>query len=132
MIMSYDYKSRLDDYLSGDPTKKNEANKDENIIYFDENYIGIRNVCFVLLDGKQIFLNYNYLVSGEYLPEENKITLQFTTSTITLQGYNLEKLFQGFMQHSPKTVAVTDERYSAISQGNTPIITGIKIKKDAT
>ncbi|WP_410879468.1 hypothetical protein [Myroides sp. DW712] len=124
--MSYDYKSRLDDYLSGDPTKKNDSKEAENITYFDENYIGVRNVCFVLLDGKQIFLNYNYLVSGEYLPEENKITLQFTTSTIMLQGYNLEKLFQDFMQHSPKSIMAIDNRYNDLSKNNIPIIIGIK------
>lgn len=126
--MSHDYTSRFDDYLSSDPTKKNKAKEDKSITYFDASYTGVRNVCFVLLDGKQRFLNYNYLVSGEYLPEENKITLQFTTSTITLQGYNLEKLFQGFMQHSPKTVAVTDERYNGISQNNYFVVTGMDFK----
>ncbi len=123
--MSDNHKSRLHDYLSGDPTKKNEPKEDENITYFDTNYTGIRNVCFVLLDSKQIFMNYNYLVSGEYLPEENKITLQFTTSTITLQGYNLEKLFQDFMQHLPKVIVVMDERYRNILENNVFIITNV-------
>jgi len=127
--MSYDYKSRLDDYLSGDPTKKNEPKQDENITYFDADYTGVRNVCFVQLDGKQIFLNYNYLVSGEYLPEENKITLQFTTDTITLQGYNLEKLYQDFMKHMPQNITITDERYSGISECNSSIVIKIEFAK---
>lgn len=125
--MSHEHKSRLTDYLSSDPTKKTEANSSNGISYFDKDDTGVKNVCFVLLDGKHIFLNYNYLVAGEFFPEENKIVLHFTTHVITLTGQKLEKLYQDFMQHLPKIIIATNDRYSGISNGNSPIVTGIEV-----
>lgn len=127
--MSYDYKKRLDDYLSGDPTQNTTENQDENITYFDERYTGVRNVCFVLLNGKHMFLNYNYLISGEYFPEENRITLQFTTNTVTLEGYNLKPLYQSFIEHSPKIVIRIDGRYENILQSDNSVVIKIDIDK---
>lgn len=105
-----------------------QSDADNNgIAKFDKDYTGVKNVCFVLLDGKHIFLNYNYLVAGEYFPEDNKIVLQFTTHAITLQGHSLETLYQDLMQHMPKIIIATNDRYSGILQGNSPIVTIITI-----
>lgn len=112
--MSHEHKNRLTDYLFSDPTKASEAINNNGITNFEENYSGVKNVCFVLLDGKQIFLNYNYLVSGEFFPEENKITLYFTTHIVSLQGCHLEKLYFDLIQHLPKIIIVINDRYNAL------------------
>lgn len=124
-----DIRNRLNAYRSGDPTKKTDADKqDGDISYFEPNENGVRNVCFVLLDGKHIFLNYNYLVSGEFFPEENRIALHFTTHGVTLKGYNLEKLYQDLVLHSPKMIVATNDRYSGIVNESISIVTAIEIK----
>lgn len=110
-------------------TGKQSDTDDNGIAKFDKDYSGVRNVCFVLLDGKHIFVNYSYLVAGEFLPEENKITLHFTTHVITVSGRNLEYLYQDLILHLPKIIIATDERYSGISNGNSPIVTGITINQ---
>lgn len=74
----------------------------------------VRNLCFVWPDGKKKFLNYAYLVSGEYLPEENSIKLAFTSETILIKGDRLEGLFEQLLNHEPKRIVCTDERYAAI------------------
>jgi len=108
--------------------KQNDAD-DNGIAKFEKDYTGVRNVCFVLLDGKHIFVNYSYLVAGEFLPEENKITLHFTTHVISLQGRSLETLYQDFMQHMPKMIIATNDRYSSLAQKDSPIVTGITINQ---
>lgn len=124
-----DIRNRLNAYRSGDPTKTTDANKqDGEIFYFEPTENGVRNVCFVLLDGKHIFLNYNYLVAGEFFPEDNKIVLHFTTHGVTLKGHNLEKLYQDLIQHSPKFITAINDRYSGISSNNIPLVTLIEVK----
>lgn len=127
--MSHEYKSRLTDYLSSDPTKKTEADNNNGISHFEENYSGAKNLCFVQLDDKCIFLNYNYLVAGEFFPEDNKIVLHFTTHVIALNGQNLESLYQDICQHLPKTIKALNDRYASIARTNYPIVTGIDISQ---
>lgn len=123
-----DIRNRLNAYRSGDPTKKTDANKqDGDISYFEPNENGVRNVCFVLLDGRHIFLNYNYLVAGEFFPEENRIALHFTTHGVTIKGYNLEKLYFDLIQHLPKMIIVTNDRYSGLSDDSGAVVTNIII-----
>ncbi|MCY1234133.1 hypothetical protein D3C87_297780 [compost metagenome] len=123
--MSDEHKSRLNDYLSGDPTKK----ADNGISNFEENHLGVKNLCFVQLDDSCIFLNYNYLVAGEFFSAENKIILHFTTHVITLKGHNLENLYQHIMDHLPKTIKALNDRYISLAQASFPIVTGIEISQ---
>lgn len=71
-----------------------------------------RNVCFALLDGTRLFLNYSYLISGTFSPETNTIVLTFTTHAITLKGYNLGPLFDGLTTHSLRQIVAINERYA--------------------
>lgn len=127
--MSYNYKSRLDDYLSGNPTKKSPEDENNTIVYYEQNPNEAKDICFVLLNGRQTSLEYNYLISRDYIPEQNIIVLNFTTHEITLNGHNLEKLFNDLRQNLPQTVTVIDERYIGISQENAPVVTDIKIER---
>lgn len=75
-----------------------------------------RNLCFVQADGKKLFLNYAYLVSGEYLPGDNIIKLIYTTHEITLKGRNLEGLFESLMAHVPRQIVVVEKRYERMKE----------------
>lgn len=119
-------KRKLHEYTSGKSTETTDSN-DNGISNLEQNDTAIKNVCFVLLDKKHIFLSYNYLIAGEFFPEESKIILHFTTHVISLQGQNLEKLYFDFMHHLPNLIKATDERYSGILHGNSPTVTMIEL-----
>jgi hypothetical protein len=77
-----------------------------------------RNVCFVLENGDRIFLNYAYLVSGEYEQETGKIKLSFTTHNIVIEGNNLILLFENFAKHMPIILGCSTSRYKALTTDN--------------
>jgi hypothetical protein len=107
--MSRDFKFNFDQIRETHLEKKDDSHAGES---------HVRNVCFEQTDGKIIFLNYAYLVSGEYLPDENMIVLYFTSHTVTLKGVGLAALYQDFFTHTPKHIACSDERYNAIDGEN--------------
>ncbi len=86
-----------------------------------------RNLCFVQLDGKRMFLNYAYLISGEYVPEENTITLAYTTHTVMLKGHRLESLYESLMEHQVQRISCTDKRYLATKEDGESVVTEIEI-----
>ncbi len=88
----------------------------------------VRNICFIQKDGKRLFLSYAYLISVEFLPEENTIILTFTTHTATLKGYLLETLYEALENHGPKRVREQDERYLATNQVSQPVVAEISIE----
>ena len=113
-----------------DPTKENAG---DGSGISEENYSVIshaRNICFVLADGNRIFLNYGYLVSGEYLPEDNKIILSFTSHTIIVIGILLEKLFYDLMGGLPRQLVCQDARYNPVDDKGKPIINEMQIMKN--
>lgn len=98
----------------------------------DTNYdyaSNVRNVCFVLPNGNRMFFNYAYLVSGalDVQKKENSVAVCFTSHTVVLNGYNLATLFELFITHTPKLIAVTHIRYIA-TNSTEPIITNIDVK----
>ena len=122
--MSHEFKLKYDELKDNDPSSKEE----------EKNYFApssTRNVCFVQTDGKMLFLNYAYLVSGEYLPEDNTIILCFTSHTITLSGVSLASLFKEFLDHIPRTVQCTDDRYNTLDEENSSVINKIEILKNS-
>lgn len=120
-------KRKLHEYTS---TKSIEITESSNngISNFEQNDTAVKNVCFVLLDGKHIFLSYNYLVAGEFFPEDNKIVLRFTTNEVTLQGQNLEKLYFDLMQHLPRIIGVSNERYRSLLEFGISYVVSLEIK----
>ncbi len=88
----------------------------------------VRNLCFVQPDGKRLFLNYAYLVSGEYVPEEDSINLVFTTHTVKLTGHHLDALYESLAEHVPKKIACVDKRYEATEGETEAVVTGMDIK----
>lgn len=88
----------------------------------------VRNVCFVMPDGKMIFLNYAYLVAGEYNSEDSTITLSFTSHMVSLRGYNLESIYVDLMFQLCKQVNYIDERYETIEGKGHAIVTNILVE----
>ncbi|KAA2241533.1 hypothetical protein F0L74_16695 [Chitinophaga agrisoli] len=121
--MSQSFRFKYDQMREGDPTQQNKSS--ENDSYSMESHV--RNVCFVWLDGRRVFLNYGYLVSGDYDPVEGRIVLAFTSHVLTLTGIHLESLFYEFMQHVPRQIICTDPRYNATVERNTPTVNEIII-----
>lgn len=107
--MSHEFKFKFDEMRNNNPGKQQQT-------YAGESHV--RNVCFVQSDGKMLFLNYSYLVSGEYVANESTITLHFTSHTITLKGIKLEPLYLEFFSHIPRHITATDERYNSVENGS--------------
>lgn len=115
--MGQEFKFKIDEMRENNPGKQQQ-------IYAGESHV--RNVCFVQSDGKMLFLNYGYLVSGEYLPDESKIVLHFTSHMITLKGTKLETLYNDFFSHIPRYITASDERYNEVEK-NAYLINEIQI-----
>lgn len=88
-----------------------------------------RNICFIPKEGEIIFLNYAYLISGEYDGDSGIITLSFTTHTVTIKGYGLESTYYAFMEHIPRKLSLTNERYREILEEDNFMIQEINIEK---
>ena len=110
--MSQGYKLRFDQLRENDPT--GPANESGTLLAEQYPTNGhTRNVCLVWPDGRRVFLNYAYLIAGEYEPNEEKnvIRLSFSSHSVKLQGYALEALFMALLDHLPRIIAVVDIRY---------------------
>lgn len=114
--------------------EKEPEKKDDEILPVDENAIelfdtvsSVRNVCFIETNGKETFLNYSYLVSGEFSPDESCITLVFTTHTVKLKGSRLKELHESFMNHQPKKLCAIAKRYAETLKTDKAIISEIEV-----
>lgn len=114
-----------------DKAGRNEPEKsgDKKDIVNYEPAGGTRNVSFVLPDGKRLFLNYSYLISGEYVPEDGEIKLTFTTHLVTIKGNNLDSFYEGLMAQVPKEISVTDKRYIKTKNDTDPIVAEMRVDK---
>jgi len=119
--MSLSFKSKFNEMQENDPTEKTVESSNY------EQASSSRNVCFILNNGRRIFLNYSYLVSGEYHPEEKIITLTFTSHIVKLKGIQLDALFNEFMQYLPKQLVCSDDRYNSLNEGKASLINSIEI-----
>ncbi len=111
--MNREFKLRYDQMREGDPAKTEETappNADNGLYHAPGH---ARNLCLVWSDGKRFFLNYAYLLAGEFTvgDEKNEIILHFSSHTVTLKGYGLESLFMALLDHLPRIINAMDERY---------------------
>jgi hypothetical protein len=121
---NFDKLNRGKDGQNTDASNPNDTQEIEN--YSTTGHV--RNLCFVQADGKRLFLNYAYLVSGQYSPEANTIRLVYTTHEITLKGRNLEGLFESLMAHVPRQIVAVDERYESLKVTESVIVDKITIE----
>lgn len=121
--MSRGLKLKYDEMRANSSTKKLPG-EEEN----ENSFNAVKNVCFVQPDGSRMFLNYGYMVSGEYSPQNNTITLGFTSHIVTLSGTDLENLFYELMFHIPKQIECANQRYSTLNENDKIHITKIEIQ----
>lgn len=87
----------------------------------------VRNICFAQLNGQSLFLNYAYLISGEYFPNESAIHLVFSTHRVILEGSNLKGLYEDLMMHLLRQITVQDKRYLAMLNDGDTVVTSLQI-----
>ncbi len=124
--MSHGFKLRFDEMREGDPTASEQIRPSETDNYY-QTPGHARNVCFVWSNGKRLFLNYAYLISGEFSPneEKNQITLTFSSHKVLLSGYNLEPLYSSLLDHLPRLISEMDSRY--VLRGDVNEVTVLQI-----
>ena len=83
---------------------------------------------FVWLDGRRIFVNYNDIALGEYLPAQNTITLTCASQVFVLTGVNLENLFYQLMNQTSKQITSMDKRYNITGDSERFVVNEIEIK----
>ena len=115
-------------FRESDPTKADITNP-LPLKYDSGSYV--RNLCLVWPDGNRKFYNYAYLISGEFLAGENVIRLIFSSETVILEGSYLLQLFAELLEHVPKEINCTEDRYAALAEADTPFITKISLEANA-
>lgn len=128
--MSLSFKNNLEEMRDNSPATIEQALDTD--YKASENYDtpgNVRNLCFVWPDGRMKFMNYAYLISGEYSPASSDIILIFTSNIITIKGLHLEKIFSEITTHLLKTVYCINERYTSISETNVAVESIIFLEK---
>lgn len=125
--MSQDYKFKFDRMRENDPSAP-EDNPGKTEHYPAPGHV--RNLAFGWPDGRKLFLNYSYMVSGEYKPDEKIIELEFTTHIVKLKGYKLEILFDALMNQEPRVIRCIDKRYNTLNDENTPVVNEMSVTKN--
>lgn len=100
------------DQLGDNKNQEGDSARSEDIERY-ESEAQTRALTLIDTSGNHYFLNYSYLVSGEYKPNESVITLFFTSHTVTIKGTNLESLFEELLSNAIKKIACTDKRYAS-------------------
>ncbi|MFD1258582.1 hypothetical protein ACFQ3S_17380 [Mucilaginibacter terrae] len=118
--MSQDFEFDLYDDPASKPEKQNDKTN-----FAEPGHV--RNLCLKWPDGRCKFYNYAYLISGEFEPVNNSISLVFTTDTVMIEGSNLQGLFDKLQQHLPKSVSCSESRYASLAQGSEVVVTSIAI-----
>lgn len=122
----------LKDRFSGkqdDPkntTAEQSAEQNQCVEHYDSPG-NTRNICFIQADGETEFLNYAYLVSCKFIPNENVIRLIFTTCVVEIKGQNLRELFKGIFNQTVQSVSVVEERYVAMKEKGETLVYKISV-----
>lgn len=88
-----------------------------------------RNICFVQESGVMTFLNYAYLISGQYNPETSVITLGFTTHLVVIKGCGIDSVFAAIIESKARKIIQINNRYLEIQNARIEIISEIEISK---
>lgn len=118
--MSQDFKLKFDSMKDSNPAVHEKALQkeagEENEYYPASG--NSRNLCFVWADGKQMFLNYAYLISGELNSENSSIELWFSTHRVSIKGSRIELLFELLSHQILKKITCGDERYQLLNKNS--------------
>ena len=90
----------------------------------------IRNLTLIAVDGNKQFFNYSYLITCEYTPSDNLITLIYTSHTVILKGLRLAPLYETLSLQLPESIACIEARYNSISEPEQSVVNEIIITKN--
>lgn len=110
-------------------SKPDESLEDNEAVKNYPTIGNIRNLTLVSVDGNKQFFNYSYLVTCEYLPEENLITLIYTSHTVIIKGLRLAPLCEALSLQLPETITCIEARYNSISEPEQSVVNEIIIQK---
>jgi hypothetical protein len=122
--MSQGFKMKFNEMRESDPTQNSVSSNDSEKFSSPGH---VRNLCFVWPDGKMMFLNYAYLVSGTYLPEDGIITLVFTSDTVIIKGSGLQNLYSDLFSHITRQIICINPRYIQTASINETIVNEILV-----
>ncbi len=91
--------------------------------------IPVRNLTLIFDSGKNVTLYYQYLMMGEFNPEQSEIILRFTTCSVLLKGVNLQILYSAIMYHDVRTVTQISSRHLELYNEKNPVVTEIEINE---
>lgn len=127
--MSLTFKfDKLNEKNSENQDKKSTTRNEENIELYDSPS-NARNLCFIDKTDKHYFLNYSYLISGEFSPQENLITLFFSTHIVSIKGVDLSSLFEELFHQKLKMIRCGIERYAVIKKDAETFVSEINVTK---
>ena len=110
--MSRDYR----DYLNKITENNQDAStREDNSKDYFQKTSNVRNIIFQWENGRQFFVNYNYMISCEIDPENTILTLSFTNCSVILKGTKLDRLFE-FLSTQQIRVIKETTRYAQISE----------------
>lgn len=130
--MDHGFRLRFDQMREGNPAQADgQQVESQEQAFHPPGYA--RNLCLVWPDGKRAFFNYAYLISAEFLPDQelNIIRLGFSAHQVTLKGYRLEALFMQLSDHLPKMVMITDPRYVATAPREESLVVSATVEASA-
>jgi len=131
--MSQRFNPRIEEMKQNDPAspgyEPEGTIRDDDLYY--PSYGNVRHICFCWPEGRRFFLNYAYLISGDYDAVENCITLAFSTHAVALKGVNLQPLFFKIMSQQVRLLQCIDPRYNSIG-GDRAIINSIEVTANAS
>jgi hypothetical protein len=128
--MNQGFKLRFDQMRESDPTSANASSgMTSESVYAQPS--SARNLCFVWPDGRQLFLNYAYLIAGEFEPnsDKNLIRLNFSSHTVLLHGFSLDKLFTALLDQLPRQIVAVNPRYRLEEDVATSLVVEIIVEK---
>lgn len=106
--------------------RASNAPPDENIaVAYHETARAPHMLCFISASGNRLVLNYSHLISLAFLPQSGKISLDFSSHLVTLEGNGLHDLFNALAAYQPKFIRETATRYAGLGESG-PVVTCIK------
>ncbi|QMW01693.1 hypothetical protein [Spirosoma foliorum] len=128
--MNQGFKLRFDQMRDSNPTDPEAGLKPVDQEFYQTSG-HTRNLCFIWPDGRRMFLNYAYLLAGEFEPDsdKNSIKLSFSSHTVLLQGFSLDALFMALLDHLPRLIVAIDPRYVLKDDAKEAVVIEITVEQ---
>lgn len=125
--MNQGFRLRFDQMRESDPTHHEPDSENQDL----QGGVYTRHLGLLWPNGRRALLNYAYLIKGEFDPgsEINQIALDFSSYTLTLQGYCLEPLFLALQDQIPRQITAIDRRYVVVDDSVEPQIIDMAISR---